>query len=168
MRNVKHAKDKVIPLTTKCIRMFGSVNFNDEYLDKLKFINSEKYLQLLRARFQETITSNNKIMEYYFILHTETDTIHIHFAIILKVQVQLSTMLNYLADSLGVNSLAVNITRMDSLCGSLRYFLHKDKESIELNKKMYEESDIIHNQSEFILKNYLNSKMYMYSISLSM
>ena len=158
MRNVRHkGKDKIIPLDTKCIRMFGSVNFNEQYVDGLKLQDNEKYQLLLKARFQEKLTNNKYVMEYYFIIHYETDTLHIHFALILKAQVQLSTMLNYLADSLGVNSLAVNITRLDSLCGALRYFLHKDRESIELGKKMYDESDMVHNQSDFIYKNYLNS-----------
>lgn len=160
MRNVKHSKDKVVPLSTACKRMFGSVNFNDQYVQALKETCADKnydYVALLKARFQDMLTDNKVIMDYYFIPHTETDTLHIHFAIVLKNQVQLSTMLNYIADTLGVNGLAVNITRMDSLCGSLRYFLHKDKESMLLGKKVYNDSDIIHNQNDFIFKNYLNS-----------
>lgn len=161
MRNVRHkGKDKIIPLDTKCIRMFGSINFNDQYVDSLKSSCEGMrfdYLSLLRSRIQETITNNRFIMEYYFIIHTETELLHVHFAFVLKAQVQLDTMLNYLADSLDVSRLAVNITRMDSLCGALRYFLHIDRESMEQGKKVYEKGDIVHNQSNFIFENYLNS-----------
>lgn len=151
MRNVKHQDGKLVPLTTKCIRMFGCVNFNTSY-----DLGRDDIPQL-RARFQDVLVHNKAIMEYYFIPHTETDILHIHFAFVLKVQTQLSVMLNYLANNLVVDPLAISITRMDSLCGALRYFLHQDKESIALGKKMYDKADMIHNQSDFIYQNYLNS-----------
>lgn len=155
MRNVRHKGDKTVPLDSKCVRMFGSVNFNEDYDIKRDHNNFDK---LLCSRFEDAMTDNYNIIEYYFILHTETDKLHIHYAIVLKTyDMELSTMLNYLADKLNVNPLAINITRMDSLCGTLKYFLHKDKESISLGKKQYEPSDLISNMSDFIVNNYLNS-----------
>ena len=106
----RKGKDKNVPLSTKCVRMFGTF---DIYSDHMYHDN----LKLLKASVETIFTTNKWIMEYYFIPHTETDILHVHFALVLKTQVMLSTMLNWIADGLNIPPTAVSITRMDSLCG---------------------------------------------------
>lgn len=146
----RKGKEKNVPLSTKCVRMFGTF---DIYSDHTYHDN----LKLLKASVETLFTTNKWVMEYYFIPHTETDILHIHFALVLKTQVMLSTMLNWISEGLNIPPTAVSITRMDSLCGALKYFLHQDKESIELGKPMYLDTDMVHNQSDYIYHNYLNS-----------
>lgn len=72
-------------------------------------------------------------VEYAFILHSEDvlddgtkKTPHIHFVATLKKPSRLSTTLHRISDALGVNPLAVTISKYSSFAGCVQYLIHKN------------------------------------------
>lgn len=123
-------------LDTRVNKAFGSVNLKDwdsTAIDQLSVV-------------VETIFKNYvPLTDYFFIWHTETDTLHFHFLIFLSKQVRLSTIINYISDSMGISSLAVNIDMCRGVSLCLRYMLHIDDTSKIENKKIYNYNDFISN-----------------------
>ena len=108
--------------------------------------------------------SYNKISKYYFIAHTDTDILHIHFIFYLSSQVRLMTIFNKMRDfyvsktKSMIDEYGINIAKCESINAHLRYFLHKDESSKNECKKQYELEDIVSNDDIDIIEGLINSR----------
>lgn len=134
-------------LDTKVLKIAGVLSYKD--LDKSCFIDIEDTKDLIKKAFD----SNSSIDEYYIIYHHDAEISHFHYCLVLKRQVRLKTMLNYIADTLKINPLAVSIDKCNNVSSMIRYFLHIDSEE----KFKYKIEDIESNMSLDIIKNYIDS-----------
>lgn len=127
----------------------GSINFRD-------YTSNDK--EMLLRKLIDFAESYDKITNYYFIAHTETDTFHIHIAFYTFTQVMPSTIINKIADYMKLDSVAINCKKCNSLNAYLKYMLHKDKESIKLGKKQYDLEDIITSDTLASVNSMINMK----------
>lgn len=147
-------KRKQVPFDSKQTEMIGNVQLGQYYTDDIVQI---------RKDFDAVFSQLSYVDSYYFIVHdtnlgADSEFIHVHFVLLLKGQVRLNTMCNKLAELLQVNPLAISITKLESIVGALKYFLHISDESKEDGKKEYEEYEIISNDSDLIIHGYLESE----------
>lgn len=133
---------------TKCC---GSVNYQNISHDDLKAMHN------IAMQFHSLFSGMSNVIEYYFIWHTDTDTLHMHYAFTLSRQSRIKTLLNIISTELQVNPLAVNIKNMTSLCSQLRYFLHSDTKSITNGKTLFSIDDIYSNMTKDIIQSYIDS-----------
>ena len=145
----KKSKHKKVLLTDKCTEMFGNIQLGEYYTQDIHQI---------RVDFANVLCDIPYIDSYMFIVHDDSDYLHIHFCFLLKVQVRLSTMINKLSDLFNVNPQAISIDKLISIVGTLKYFLHLTDDSIEDGKKIYDESELWSNESPTIIKGYLESE----------
>lgn len=112
--------------------------------------------------FNDFCEGYNKISKYYFILHDDTDVVHIHFIFYSVSQVQLMTYFNklrkhfvpkYTRDEFGIN-----IEKCEDFNAHLRYLVHQDNKSTQEGKKQYSIEDIISNDSVEMIDNFIHSK----------
>lgn len=122
-----------VTLDNRVLSCCGSVNFAD-----LTHKDLPRLLCDMEMKFKQCAWIEN----YYLIAHYETDTPHIHYVLELTGQKRLKTLLNDF-EKFGYNRLAVNIDKLGFLSSQLRYFLHKDEESIKEGKQQYEVDDIV-------------------------
>lgn len=133
----------------------GSVNYD---------LKTQDDISTLYEHFGKFIESYSKISKYYFIAHTETKTLHIHFVFYLSSQVRLMTLFNKMSDYLVFkyhdtrDSDGINIQKCDSINAYLRYMLHQDDSSKRENKKRYEIEDIISNDDIDIIETLIQSR----------
>lgn len=66
---------------------------------------------------------------------------HIHLVLTMKKVQRLSTILYSLTDALTINTIGVEIAKMDSLEGSIQYLIHKN----DKDKTQHDQGEIIHN-----------------------
>lgn len=138
-----------LSLDDRPMAICGSINFKDyTALD----------VGILSARFGEYLDNWLAIKEYYYIFHTETDTLHLHYILIFKKQQYVSTCLNRLCESVGVDTEAVNYRKLMHRNAHLRYMLHIDAESIKLGKQKYEVYQITTNINNGLMSCFVNSK----------
>lgn len=137
-------------LLDKCKKFCGSINLKD--------VKDTKDLHLKTIFLSNILESNPLIDTFYLVHHDETETNHIHYLIVYKTQIRGQTLLNYLADSLHIEGIAVNVDKVAYVGAHLRYMIHQDEESKKLNKKRYEVEDIISNDNREIIEGYLTSK----------
>lgn len=126
---------KTNKLDQKVLVAFGSVNLNDDDKNRLSITDFANY-------FGSYIPCS----DYYLITHDDTDTFHIHYLIKLNRQVRLGTIINFMADGLSINPLAINIDKCRGLNLCLRYMLHIDDSSKLENKKVFNVSDMVSNR----------------------
>lgn len=103
----------------------------------------------------------NRISKYYYIAHTETDTLHIHFIYYLSSQTRLLTLFNKLREVVKKDIRddgAINIMKCESINAHLRYFLHIDEKSKREGKKVYSIDDIVSNDDIDIIEGFINSR----------
>lgn len=140
---------KQVPFDSKQTEMFGVVQLGDYY--------TNDFVQI-RKDFDDCFSSFPFVDSYMFIVHDDSEHIHVHFILLLKIQVRLNTMCNKLSEKLNVNNLAISITKLVSIVGSLKYFLHLTEESLEDGKKIYDKLEILSNESHLIIEGYLDSE----------
>lgn len=140
---------KNVSLDSKPTEMFGNVQLGKYYTQDIVQI---------RKDFVNCFESIKPIDSYYFIVHDDSTYLHVHFVILLSCQVRLSTMINRIAEILNVDTLAVSLTQMVSIVGSLKYFLHMTDLSKEDGKKEYSPYELISNESDLIIRGYLDSE----------
>lgn len=136
-------------LNDRCTRVCGSVNFRDATDDVVK--------SLCLTRFIDTCESYKAVSTYYLIPHYETDTFHIHYILLLKQQQTLLRVVNVLSEGIGVESIAVNVQRLNNLGKHLRYMIHQDETSKKEGKQEYSIDDLVSNESREIYEGYINS-----------
>lgn len=142
-------KYKEVPFDSKQVEMFGNIQlgeFETQDLNEIRKIFTKKFNEI------------PSVDSWYFIVHDDSDNIHVHFILLLKGQIRLCTMCNKLADLFNVNPLAISITKLASIVGSLKYFLHLTEESQVDGKKVYQASEIISTDSDLVIQGYLESE----------
>lgn len=147
-------KKRVADFESKQTEHCGNVQLNDFYTDDVVEI---------RKIFVNAFENLPFVDSYYFIVHDtnhgeDSNYIHVHFIILLKCQIRCSTLCNKIAELLHVNTLAVSDDKLISIVAMLKYFLHMTEESKEDGKKQYEPYEIISNDSDLIIKGYLESE----------
>lgn len=142
-------KEKEVPFDSKQTEMLGNIQLGDFPTQDLNEIR-----KIFTQKFNEIYVADS----WYFIVHDDSDHLHVHFILLLKGQVRLCTMCNKLAEMFDVNPLAISITRLKSIVGSLKYWLHITPESIEDGKKPYPASEIISTDSDLVIQGYLDSE----------
>lgn len=147
---IKTAKDRDYwPLDKKCMEFFGNVQLGKYY--------TQDYVQI-RKDFDNFFKDKKEIYSYYFILHDDSDYLHVHFIICCSIQVRPITWLNKMADSLQVSEQAISITKLRSIVGAIKYVLHKSEESIEDGKKEYDVHELLSNENDLVIQGYLESE----------
>ena len=147
-------KGKQVAFDSKQTEMLGNIQLGKFYTQDIVQI---------RKIFVEKFDTLSYVDNYYFIVHDTNDGqdsqyIHVHFILLLKAQVRLNTMCNKLADLFGVDTLAISITRLNSIVGAMKYWLHITEESKEDGKKQYDSTEILSNGSDLIIQGYLESE----------
>lgn len=131
-------------LDTRCIRMCGVITI---YQNK-----GQSHSSLLPKLLN--YCNCGRFVHYYFILHDDTDELHYHFILILAATTRLNTILNGMADVLGIDVIQIGIEKLTNLNAKLRYFLHLE-ESAE--KKRYNVDNIYSDESITRLEDYINT-----------
>ena len=132
----------------------GLVNYDTKSVDDLPS---------LYAHLVEFAESYNRISKYYFIAHTETDILHIHFIFYLSSQTQLMTIFNKMRKVVvdkyldTRNDEGINLAKCENFNSHMRYILHQDKKSVDEQKKRYEIEDIISNDDIDIIESIIKS-----------
>ena len=129
-------------LDTRCMKMSGVISLRD--------YTQEETTKLLGNLF--TFFVNSSLDSFYYILHTDSDTLHIHYLVVLKRITRLKTFLNRLSDGLNLPSLAISIDKCSSINAMLRYFLH-----IGEDKKKYFITDIYSNMPRDYIDNLIST-----------
>lgn len=119
---------KNVTMDSRVLQVCGSINF--------KGITEEDKPKMLERLF-DTFKSSQFVENYYYIVHDDTDTWHIHYIIEIDRQKRIKTLLHWLADGISVSPQAVNIQALGSLSKYLEYCLHWTNESKEEGKKEY-------------------------------
>lgn len=118
---MKGRKQFKAPLSTRTAKVCGVVTFAGfELYEVLDFRES---LDAFLAA-----TSKNWVTMVHWLDYDENgeeENIHIHFATEQVKVLRLGTLLNKIADDLGVNTLAVSVDKMISLDAQIEYFVHK-------------------------------------------
>lgn len=130
-------------LDTRVLCAFGSINDNDKILT----------IESIKKMFIDFVN----VSDFYFICHDDTNTLHYHYLIKLKKQTRLSTIINFIADYLSINTLAINIDKCRGFNQCLRYMLHIDDSSKIDNKKVFDVADIVSNDNIENINNFLQS-----------
>lgn len=137
-------------LDTRVMCCCGSINYNN--CDR-----SEDSIMNIRKTFIAMCDTIDRVIEnYYFILHFDTDIVHIHYILELSNQVRLKSMLNHLESLLKVNRNAINIDKCVSVSNYLKYMLHLTDLSIDDGKEVYSSDDIYSNLCDDIVQNYID------------
>lgn len=139
----------VWPLDKKCMTFFGNVQLGKFY--------TQNAIQI-RKDFDKLFSSMKEISSYFFILHDDSHYLHVHFALLCSIQIRPITMLNKIAAGLDVDNTAISITKLKSLVGALKYFLHITDESKVEGKKEYAIDELLSNENDLIVKGYLDSE----------
>lgn len=141
---------KEFKLSDRTKKFCGSINFKE--------LNNCENLDIKVKLLYHILECNPLIDTFYLIGHGETETKHLHYIICYKNQIRGQTVLNYLAEAMEVNPLAVNIQKLAFIGSHLRYIIHQDPDSIKLGKKRYEITDIQSNDNKEIIEGYISSK----------
>lgn len=115
----------------------------------------------IKIRFWDVLDTYSRCQQFYYIVHDsdeDTPFKHIHFILCFKGQQSLQRVLNVISEGLNINVDAIQLDKLNSLGGYLRYILHVDKESVKLNKHQYSITDIVSNQVQEIIQSYIDSK----------
>ena len=97
----------------------------------------------------------NRITNYYYIGHDDTDCFHIHFIFYSRGQTLVSTFFNKIMDKMRkfvIDENSIQIDKCNSINAHLRYFLHMDAESKKEGKKQYEVDSIISDNEREIIE----------------
>lgn len=133
----------------------GVINFD---------IKTHDDLSGLMDLFVKFVDSYNNISDYFLIAHDETNVPHIHFIFYSHKQVQVMTyynkLRNWFVDKYHAtrDEKGINIDKCESINAHLKYLVHRDKESIALNKKQYSSDDFVSNQDSEYIDNLIASK----------
>lgn len=131
---------------------YGFVNFDNKALSDVPD---------LLVHFVKFATEYNRVDKYYFIAHTETDVLHIHFVLSMSSQTRLMTIFNKLYKALENDVRDVNAITIDKAANfnfQISYILHRDKQSIASGKKQYDIEDIVTNDTITSIEGILSSK----------
>lgn len=135
----------------------GVINYDEKLKD-------DESKSILIQHLMQFVDNYNRIGNYYFIVHDDTDILHIHFAFVLSSQTRLETIFNKLADVIVYkykdtrDTFGINIEKCSNLNAYLRYMLHIDEASIKQNKKKFDIENIITNDSVNSIEGIINSK----------
>lgn len=131
------------PVTEKRpTKMCGSINFNTLSHDDFNAIESVK------EKIKTCFACSDNVAEWYVIYHSGTNTPHYHYILTLKRQTRVGTMINYIADFLGINPLAVNCKPCSSVSAQVRYITHHEEDI----KVQFSIDDIESNMSREYIK----------------
>lgn len=132
----------------RCQRFCGSINL-DQY--------DKSVLPQLLEHFESCCKDSDRIKEYYLIGHTETNTLHIHFILILRGLCRPKTILRLLESfQLGRTLEAINLKKLSSIGAHLRYIVHQDEKSIKSGKVQYDVSQIVSNMPIELIEDYIS------------
>lgn len=112
----------------------------------------------LTYKLVDYLNDKSVVKEYYFIFHTETDTLHFHYILIFNRQQMLKTWILKFSECLGLEEIAINIDVLAYRNAHLRYMLHIDEESKKVGKKVYDISSIVTNMNPKLLSAFIHSK----------
>lgn len=150
MSTEEKKKKRVVRITDFVSHAMGSVNFRD-------FASFQK--DTIKSVFLEFVKSLGDCDNYYFILHDDTDILHIHYYLHFPrdKRKRCITICNKARDILNLDINAIFCDKCSSPSSWLRYVLHLTKESQEDGKKEYEVDDLVTDFSLEIINSMLNS-----------
>ena len=143
----KKSEEKLDKWSKRCVQWCGSINLKQYTIDDVPE---------LKKRLCKCFDDSQRIESYFFIFHTETDTLHFHYVVQCYGAIRGKTLVNEL-HSYGFteSEFGINFDCLSSLGAMLKYFLHLDGYDEEGEKKRYELEDIVSNYPIEVVENYI-------------
>lgn len=95
-----------------------------------------------REKFIVGMENYDYCLNYFVILHDDSDTLHLHYIVLLQKPRRVINTLNDIAQIMGIEQNQVSIDVLSNLNAQLRYFVHLNED-----KKQYPVTDIKSNLS---------------------